>query len=320
MVTPPPLLAIVGPTGVGKTSVAVRLAASLPIEAINADSRQVYRGMSIGTGKPTAEEQAALLHHVIDVVDPDQRYHAARFRADALRAIGEIQARDKLPVVVGGTGLYVRALLKGLHPAPPADPELRRALEDEVRAHGSGALHARLAALDPAAARGLHPNDRVRIVRALEIHTLTAGAPPPDPDARGRADWRRDVAGWRLVMIGLRRERRALNRSLADRARAMVARGMMDEVRALLAAGYDETLPSMGGIGYRQLAAVIRGDMSLDQALARMIRDTERYAKRQMTWFTREREVRWIDVDEAGGLGGAAKIVLDVLAEEGLIE
>jgi len=318
-VTPPPLLAIVGPTGVGKTGVAVRLAASLPIEAINADSRQVYRGMTIGTGKPTAEEQAALPHHLIDVVDPDQRYHAARFRADALHAIGEIQARGTLPVIVGGTGLYVRALLKGLHPAPPADPVLRRALEDEVRAHGSGALHARLAALDPVAARGLHPNDRVRIVRALEIHTLTAGV-PPDPDAHARADWRREVAGWRLVMIGLRRERRALNQTLADRARAMLARGMMDEVRALLAAGYDETLPSMGGIGYRQLAAVIRGDMRLDQALARMIRDTERYAKRQMTWFAREREIRWIDVDEAGGIAGAAKTVLDVVAEEGLIE
>jgi tRNA dimethylallyltransferase len=319
VVTPPPLVAIVGPTGVGKTAVAVRLAASLPIEAINADSRQVYRGMTIGTGKPTAEQQAALPHHLVDVADPDQRYHAARFRADALCAIGEVRARGKLPVVVGGTGLYVRALLKGLHPAPPADLELRRGLEDEVRAHGSGALHARLAALDPAAARGLHPNDRVRIVRALEIFTLTHGV-PPDPAEHARADWRRGVAGWRLVMIGLRRERRALNRTIADRARAMVARGMMDEVRTLLASGYDETLPSMGGIGYRQLAGVIRGDMSLDEAVARMIRDTERYAKRQMTWFAREREIRWIDVDEAGGAEGAATTIRDVVAEEGLLE
>jgi tRNA dimethylallyltransferase len=319
VVTAPPLLVIVGPTGVGKTGVAVRLAASLAIEAINADSRQVYRGMTIGTGKPTAEEQAALRHHLIDVVDPDERYHAARFRAEALRAIGEIRAGGALPVVVGGTGLYVRALLKGLHPAPPADPVVRGALEEEVRARGPAALHARLAALDPAAARALHPNDRVRIVRALEIHTLTAGA-PPDADGRARADWRRDVAGWRLVMIGLRRERSALNRSLADRARAMLARGMMDEVRTLLASGYDDTLPSMAGIGYRQLAAVIRGRMSPDQALALMVRDTERYAKRQMTWFAREREIRWIDVDEAGGVAGAANLVLDVVAEEGLIE
>ncbi len=319
MVASPPLLVIVGPTGVGKTRVAVRLARSLPLEAVNADSRQVYRGMDIGTGKPTPEEQAGLRHHLIDVVDPDQRYHAARFRAEALVTIGEIGSRGKLPLVVGGTGLYVRALLKGLHPAPPADHALRRELEDQARALGLGALHARLAALDPAAARALHPNDRVRIVRALEIRMLAPGA-PTDPATRAEADWRRVVSGWRLVMIGLRRERHALNRSLADRARAMAARGMMGEVRDLLAAGYDETLPSMGGIGYRQFAAAVRGRMSADEALRLMVRDTCRYAKRQMTWFSRETEVRWIDVDEAGGIDGAAETVLKAVMEEGLIE
>ena len=195
---PPPLLVIVGPTGVGKTAVAVRLAGTLSIEAVNADSRQVYRGMDIGTGKPTRQEQAALRHRLIDVVDPDERYHAARFRSEALAAIAEIGARRALPVVVGGTGLYVRALLKGLHAAPPADLALRRELDEYAAARGLPDLHARLAALDPAAAQALHPNDRLRIVRALEIRLLAG-----DPGPRAAADWSRQVTGWRLVMIGL---------------------------------------------------------------------------------------------------------------------
>lgn len=317
--SPPPLLVIVGPTGVGKTAVAVRLADALSIEAVSADSRQVYRGMDIGTGKPTRQEQAALRHRLIDVVDPDERYHAARFRADALAAIAEIGARGALPVVVGGTGLYVRALLKGLRPAPPADLALRRELDEYAAARGLPDLHARLAALDPAAARALHPNDQLRIVRALEIRLL-AGGTEGDPGPRAVADWSLDVTGWRLVMIGLRRERGALNRSLADRARAMADRGMMGEVNTLLAKGYDEALPAMGGIGYRQFAAAIMGRMSTDEALRLMVRDTCRYAKRQMTWFSREPEVRWIDVDQAGGIEGAAESILKVVMQEGLIE
>ena len=177
----PPLLVLVGPTAVGKTDVAVRLAARLRLEAVNADSRQVYRGMDIGTGKPTAGERAALPHHVIDVVDPAERYHAARFRRDALEAIAGIRARGRLPVVVGGTGLYVRALLKGLHPAPPADPAVRGELEAFAAAQGSEALHQRLAERDPAAAARLHPRDRVRLVRALEVLTLGGlGSEPAD--------------------------------------------------------------------------------------------------------------------------------------------
>ena len=315
----PPLLVIVGPTGVGKTAVAVRLAGRMRIEAISADSRQVYRGMDIGTGKPTAEEQAALRHHLIDVAEPDERYHAARFRAEAARAIDEVRARGALPVVVGGTGLYVRALLKGLYPAPAADPALRRELEAEAERAGPAALHARLAALDPAAARALHPNDRVRLVRGIEIR-LRAAPGLDDQSARAAADWGRGVADWRLLMVGLRRERPDLNRGLAERARAMAGRGMMDEVQRLLAAGHDETLPSMGGIGYRQFAAAARGKMSLDEALRLMIRDTCRYAKRQMTWFAREAEIRWLDVDEVGGTEAAAQRIETMVAEEGLIE
>jgi len=313
----PPLLVIVGPTGVGKTAVAVRLAAALPIEVVNADSRQVYRGMDIGTGKPTAEERAALVHHLIDVVAPDERYHVARFRADALGALGDIRRRGRLPVVVGGTGLYVRALLKGLRPAPPADPMLRQELEADLGAHGAPALHRRLAALDGQAARRLHPNDRVRIIRAIEI-LMRRG--PPDPEGDAAADWSRGVPGWRLLMVGLSQSREALSHRLAERVRQMIARGMMNEVKGLLAAGYDESLPAMGGIGYRQFAAALRGRLALEEAERLMIRDTVRYAKRQMTWFARDPEIRWLDVDRAGGLPGTTESILKAITQEGLIE
>jgi tRNA dimethylallyltransferase len=315
----PPLLVIAGPTGVGKTAVAVRLARALPIEVVSADSRQVYRRMDIGTGKPTLEERAALRHHLIDVLEPDERYHAARFRTDALAAIAEIRARGRLPVVVGGTGLYVRALLKGLDPAPPADPELRAALDSYALVSGTDALHAQLRALDPAAAQRLHPNDRVRVVRAIEVQAraeaIAHGAGPATA-----VSWRSEVSDWRLLMVGLRQERGALNRLLAARAQQMIGRGMMDEVRGLLALGYDEGVPAMQGIGYRQLCDVARGRLALEEALRLMIRDTTRYAKRQMTWFARDPEMRWIDVETAGGVAGTAEVIANQVIEEGLIE
>jgi tRNA dimethylallyltransferase len=312
----PPLLVLVGPTGVGKTAVAVRLARQIAIEVVGADSRQVYRGMDIGTGKPTAEERAAVPHHLIDVADLDERYHAARFRADALAAIAAVQGRGRLPVVVGGTGLYVRALLRGLAPAPPADPALRATLEGFAAEHGAPALHGRLAAVAPEAAGRLHPNDRVRVVRALEVH---AGAARLRTDT-GTGNWSGSDGAWRLVMVGLARARPILNAALADRARAMLARGMMNEVQRLLEAGHDPARPPMDGIGYRQLALALRGRMTEEEALRLMVRDTTRYAKRQVTWFQREPGIRWLDVDEAGGVEGAAEAVHKHITREGLIE
>ena len=312
----PPLLVLVGPTAVGKTAVAVRLGALIPIEVVSADSRQVYRGLDIGTGKPSAEERAAVPHHLLDVVDPGERYHAARFRTDARAAIAAIHARGRLPVVVGGTGLYVRALLKGLTPAPPADPALRAELEAIARTEGAPALHARLAALAPDVARRLHPNDRVRVVRAIEIHRGRDAVPATGADG----DWGGATRAWRLLLIGLGRERAALNQAIAVRARAMLARGMMDEVEGLLAAGHDPERPPMDGIGYRPLALAARGRLPVEEALRLMVRDTTRYAKRQMTWFAREPEIRWIDVDGAGGVEGAAEAVLKHITQEGLTE
>ncbi|MDO8475075.1 MAG: tRNA (adenosine(37)-N6)-dimethylallyltransferase MiaA [Candidatus Rokubacteria bacterium] len=310
MVIPPPLLLIVGPTGVGKTAVAARLAASVPMEVVSADSRQVYRGMDAATGKPTSDERKAATHHLLDLIEPGERYHAARFRLDAAQAIETIRAAGRLPVVVGGTGLYVRALLRGLDAAPPADAALRAQLEEAARTNGPAALHERLRALDPERAARLHPNDRVRLIRAIEKHGRGAAT---------SGGWARAVPPWRVVMFGLRRERVALNRALEERARSMLAGGMMEEVRRLLAAGHDETAPGMAGIGYRQWAKVARGRLSPAEAQRLMVRDTQRYAKRQMTWFAREPEIQWLDVDEVGGVEGAAECIHKHILREGWI-
>lgn len=322
----PPLLVIVGPTAVGKTEVAVRLASRVPLEVVSADSRQIYRGMEIGTGTPSAAERRAVPHHLLGLVDPHERYHVARFREDALRAIAGIRARRRLPAVVGGTGLYVRALLKGLAAAPPADLALRQELQAFAAAHGAAALHGRLAERDPAASRRLHPNDSLRVVRALEVGISSeraraagdAEARPQPPEAA--AGWAEAVPPFRLLMVGLRLPREALGRRIAERVRGMVTRGMMQEVKALLAGGCEETLPSMAGIGYRQFCAVIGGRLTEEEAVRLTIRDTVRYAKRQMTWFARDPEVRWVDVEAVGGLAAAAGIVAEQLATEGLIE
>ncbi|HVQ74836.1 MAG TPA: tRNA (adenosine(37)-N6)-dimethylallyltransferase MiaA [Candidatus Binatia bacterium] len=312
-----PLLVLVGPTGVGKTAVAVRMAVSLPIEAVSADSRQVYRRMDIGTGKPSPEERRRLHHHLIDVVDPGERYDAARFRREALEAIADIRARGRLPMVVGGTGLYVRALVKGLAPAPPRDPDLRATLEAERARLGGAALHARLEALDAPAAARLHPRDHVRIVRAIEVRLLRApGAPGAGAVAAGNWSSR---SPFRLLMVGLAQDRARLNERLTARVQAMVARGMMEEVRALLQAGHAGTAPGMATIGYRQLAAAARGAIPIAEAIRLTIRDTTRYAKRQMTWFARDPETRWLDVDAGGGLEGVAQQIATWVREEGLV-
>jgi tRNA dimethylallyltransferase len=315
-----PLLVVAGPTGVGKTAAAVALAARVPLEVVSADSRQVYRFMDVATGKPTAAQRAAVPHHLVDIVDPDDRYQAARFRRDAVEAIADIHGRGRLPVVVGGTGLYIRALLRGLDPAPPADPEIRRELAAVAAREGRAALHARLAATAPAVAHRLHPNDHVRVIRALE---KLQGRQHAAETSTGNGTWMsaldeerawitstgddgtstRSVAGhgalsavYDVVYVGLMMARDALNARLAARAAAMAKAGLAEEVEALLARGYDPELPALHGIGYREFVRVVRGKLDAAAAVALMQRETVRYAKRQHTWFAREPGVRWLVV------------------------
>ena len=293
-----PLLVIAGPTGVGKTATAVALASRVPLEVVSADSRQVYRFMDVATGKPTPPERAAVPHHLIDVVDPDDRYQAARFRRDAATAIADIHARGRLAAVVGGTGLYIRALLRGLDPAPPADPEFRRELTTVAAREGRGALHARLAVAAPAVARRLHPHDNIRVIRALEkVRAAGASALMEAPD---ESRWRDGNASqYDVLYIGLTMARASLKARLEARAAAMAHAGLGDEVRALLARGYDPALSALQGIGYREFVRVVRGELDIETAIRLMQRDTVRYAKRQGTWFAREPGIEWLDVTEA---------------------
>jgi tRNA dimethylallyltransferase len=288
--TRPALVVICGPTAVGKTSLALGLAEAYDGEIISADSRQVYRLMDIGTAKPTAAEQQRIKHYLIDVAWPNEEFHAARFAALARQAIKAICRDGQRPFLVGGTGLYIRALTEGLLEAPGADPELRRQLHARAQSQGSAALHAELASVDPESAARLHPNDLVRIVRALEVYRQS-GRPMSalqDEHAFGSQPYR-------TLKIGLDLERDELYRRIDQRAEAMFAQGLLEEAQGLLQAGYDPSLKSLQTIGYRQAFALLRGEMSREAALEDLKRSTRRYAKQQLTWFRKDKSIIWLE-------------------------
>jgi tRNA dimethylallyltransferase len=275
------VIAIVGPTASGKSALAMRVAERLDGEIVSADSRQVYRGMDIGTAKPTADERARVPHHLIDVADPGERYDVLRYQRDGRAALAEIRARGRVALVVGGTGLYVRALLDGLDLASlPHDPSLRAQLESEDPA----TLHDRLRAIDPDAASRVDPRNRRRLVRYLEVATIVGG---PVPRVRDRS-----IAGLR---IGLRPPRDVLVAAIERRVREMVETGVLEEMRGLVARGVDPRLPSMSAHGYVHWASHLRGEIDLETAIAHTARDVRAYSRRQMTWFRRDAAIRWFD-------------------------
>jgi tRNA dimethylallyltransferase len=292
----PRLIVICGPTAVGKTGVGVAAAGALNGEIISADSMQVYRGMDIGTAKPTVAERAAVPHHLIDVVDPDEPFDAARFTRLARPRVLALHAAGKVPVVVGGTGLYIKALLRGLFRVGPVDPEVRRRLAAEAEAAGVPALHARLQAVDPDSAARLHPNDRVRILRALEVFESVGRPLTALQEAHRFAD-----TPFCALKIGLTLERTALYERIDRRVDEMAAAGLEDEVRGLMEGGYGPGLKSMQSIGYSHMSAYIAGTVDRAECLRTLKRDTRRFAKRQMTWFRADPEIVWLEpsrVDE----------------------
>lgn len=281
----PPLpagIAVLGPTGSGKSALAMQVAAQLPVEIISVDSAQVYRGLDIGTAKPTAGEQRAVPHHLIDIIDPEQVYSAGQFRNDALRLVQEITARGRVPLLVGGTMLYFRALFRGIAELPAADASLRARLDADAAREGWPALHARLAALDPGAASRIHPNDAQRIQRALEIATL---AGQPRDHLWTKDDSYNDFSHWRICVLEPA-DRANLHGLLRQRLEQMVRAGLVEEVRQLLARGtLDEHAPVLRLVGYRQFVNHVRGQESLQAATARALAATRQLAKRQLTWL-----------------------------------
>jgi len=285
-----PLIAIVGPTAVGKTALALRLAQDLPVEVISADSRQVYRYMDIGTAKPTAQQRRQVAHHLIDIVDPDEAFTLAQYQELAYSAIDDVLGRDRIPLLVGGTGLYVRAVLEGLSiPRVPPDRALRAQLRAEAQAQGPGALHERLRALDAEAAERIDARNVRRVIRALEVCIRTG-----KPISRLQA---KSLPPYRILRIGLTMPRDQLYERIDERVNRMMSAGLLEEVRSLVGRGYGLDLPSMSGLGYRQMGLYLRGEVSLDEAVALVKRHTRRLVRRQANWFrSDDSRITWFDV------------------------
>lgn len=292
----PRILAVVGPTAVGKTRLALELAEHVPLEVVSADSRTVYRGMDIGTAKPTPEERARVRHHLLDIVDPDEPFTLAHYQQQALAAIDDIAARGKLPVLVGGAGLYVSAVCDGLAlPEVPPDIPFRTALEQRVRERGWQSLEPDLASADPVSAARIDPKNVRRVIRALEVHRATG---------RPFSEWQtpQDPPPVEAIRVGLSLDRPTLYRRIDERIDAWLAEGLIDEVRHLLAQGYATDLPSLSGIGYREIGAYLNGALALEAATVQMKQATHQYAKRQMTWFRRDPRITWLDASTATAL------------------
>jgi len=284
-----PLVAIVGPTAAGKTALAIRLCQTFDGEVISADSRQVYRGMDIGTAKPTPEERRQVPHHLIDIINPDEEFTLAEFQTRAYAAIDDVLARGRVPFLVGGTGQYIRAVLEGWTvPRVPPNRALRDRLYHEAEEQGPERLHARLVSVDPDAARKIDPRNVRRVIRALEVYEAT-GAPI--------SYWqRREPPPYCILRIGLTMPREALYQRIDARVDRMMAAGLLAEVQHLVRSGYSLDLPAMSGLGYAQLGQYLRGEVSLEEAVRLIKRDTRRFVRHQYNWFRlNDPRIHWFD-------------------------
>jgi tRNA dimethylallyltransferase len=304
---PPRAGFVVGPTGVGKTHFALGLAERLRAEIVNADSRQLYRGMDIGTAKPTADERARVAHHLLDVAEPDHPLDVVQFQAMAEAAISEIIARGRRALVVGGSGLYLRVLRGGIFEGPAASRKLRAKLEAFAAEKGVPRLHQRLREIDPESAERIAPNDLKRIVRAIEVYELT-GTPISALHRRHHFD----SGAYETLTIGLTLPRERLYAAINQRVDLMIAAGLVEEVRRLLTHGYQVDAPPLQAIGYKEIAAYLRGEIELADAIEMAKRQTRRLAKRQLTWFRGERAVVWVDAEN--GMHEAMLLLEDFFA------
>jgi tRNA dimethylallyltransferase len=292
-VVAPRLIIVVGPTASGKSALALELAERHQGEIVSCDSLQVYRGLDIGSAKATPAERARVPHHLLDVIDPDGSFSAADYARLAAEALSGIAARGRLAVVVGGTGLYLRALVGGLFEGPGRDEALRRRLEGLARRFGDGRLHRLLGRVDPLAASRIAPRDRLRVVRALEVFRATGR-----PLSEHHAERVSGLSGFAVLTLGLARERDALRLRVEARTDAMLAHGLLDETERLLSRGYSPALRPLRAIGYRQAVAIVLREMGLEEGRRDIVAATMRYAKRQMTWFRHQAAPQWCASEE----------------------
>lgn len=287
---------IMGPTASGKTDLAIELVKHYPFEIISVDSALVYRGMNIGTAKPNAEELSVAPHHLIDILDPTESYSTANFRKDALSAMAAIHAKNKIPLLVGGTMLYHRSLLYGLSELPAANEAIRKQLEKEAQKNGVEFMHKKLADIDPIAAQRIHPNDPQRVQRALEVYEIT-GKTMTQLQQENQAE-ALDGDIYKIVIAP--RSRELLRERIAIRFRQMIEQGFIEEVRALYQRGdLDLSMPSMRSVGYRQVWEYLEGKMTKEEMIERGITITRQFAKRQMTWLRREENTHWIATEDS---------------------
>lgn len=287
-----PLIILTGPTAVGKTKLSLRLARAVGGEIISADSMQVYRYMDIGTAKIRPEEMEGISHHLIDVLDPSEEFHVVKFQELAKKAMEQIRAAGHIPIVAGGTGFYIQALLYDIDfTEHPGQERLRRQLEAFAREQGREALHQRLAQVDPAAADQIHPNNVKRVVRALEFFHQTG-----EPISRHNQQERQKESPYQFVYFVLTDARSRLYQRIDSRVDQMLRDGLVEEVRSLKERGYTKDMVSMQGLGYKEILTYLDGGCSLEDAVYQIKRNTRHFAKRQITWFKRERDVTWIDL------------------------
>ncbi|MBN2201518.1 tRNA (adenosine(37)-N6)-dimethylallyltransferase MiaA [bacterium] len=299
----PAVTVIAGPTAAGKTGLSLMVARRVPAEIVSADSRQIYRRMDIGTAKPGPDARRLVPHHCIDIADPSEVFNAGIFAETGRAAVSDILSRDRLPVAVGGSGLYLRALVDGLFGGGFRDHGLRSRLNREAAESGTAALHDRLRTSDPEAAEKIHPNDLKRIVRALEVAELSGR-----PMSRMQREETR-AADFKTLWYGVRWPREDLHRRIDDRVDRMMQAGFLEEVRGLLASGLTAADPAMDALGYRELTAHLQGRLTLEDAIEEIKKRTRQFAKRQMTWFKPDSRIRWFDVNDESDFEAIAEII-----------
>ena len=305
-----PLICIVGPTAIGKTETAIQLAQHLDAEIVSLDSRQIYRGMDIGTAKPTPDQQRAVPHHLIDCVEVDQPFSVAEYQRLADTAIAEIQERGKRTMAVGGAGLYFRGIIDGLFDGPGADAEIRAKLQREADEHGNVALHERLRRCDPEAANRVHPNNLVRVIRALEVYELTG-----KPISAFQQQWETNEPRYPFRAFGLNMPREVLYRRIEDRVDQMVEIGLIEEVKWLLDQGYPRNCIAMQSFGYKELIDYLDGMRTFDEAISLLKQNTRQFAKRQLTWFRNDPRIEWLDTSQFSSMEG----IVDNLIAKNLV-